>query len=92
MAQQHHHDRVLEQLRNVEGNENGTLVDAQGHPLPPCIVMERVANPSICGRPVRSRTAPRRMRCALSAVACKVVLCSLRDAMLQSFCEFVVST
>ena len=29
------------QVRNVVGNENEELVDPGGHPLPPCIVMER---------------------------------------------------
>ena len=29
------------QVRNVVDNEDGELVDPGGHPLPPCIVMER---------------------------------------------------
>lgn len=29
------------QVRNVESNEGKVVVDSCGHPLPPCIVMER---------------------------------------------------
>lgn len=29
------------QVRNVEGNTDKQIVDPRGHPLPPCIVMER---------------------------------------------------
>jgi hypothetical protein len=28
-------------VRNIESNSDKKLVDAHGHPLPPCIVMER---------------------------------------------------
>lgn len=34
-------DLRLVQVRNVEANTDGVHVDARGHPLPPCIVMER---------------------------------------------------
>ena len=33
--------QFLPQLRNVEPNTDGRHVDTCGHPLPPCIVMER---------------------------------------------------
>jgi hypothetical protein len=29
------------QVRNIEANTDENLVDPHGHPLPPCIVMER---------------------------------------------------
>lgn len=29
------------QVRSIVDNENGEVVDPDGHPLPPCIVMER---------------------------------------------------
>ena len=29
------------QIRSIEANADGAHVDANGHPLPPCIVMER---------------------------------------------------
>jgi hypothetical protein len=32
---------LLLQVRNVEPNTDNTVVDAHGHALPPCIVMER---------------------------------------------------
>lgn len=33
--------KFLPPLHSVMDNADGTLVDAQGNPLPPCIVMER---------------------------------------------------
>ena len=32
---------AVPQVRNVEGNTDKSIKDPQGHPLPPCIVMER---------------------------------------------------
>ena len=33
--------QFLPQVRNVEANDDHALLDPSGHPLPPCIVMER---------------------------------------------------
>jgi hypothetical protein len=39
---------VLVQVRDVVPNTDNTLVDSCGHPLPPCIVMERGESLDMC--------------------------------------------
>ena len=37
----HHDNEGVLQVRNVEPNAEGMIMDPCGHPLPPCIVTER---------------------------------------------------
>jgi hypothetical protein len=67
------------QVRNVEDNLDRSLVDANGNPLPPCIVMERGESLDLwVGRAQPDSTqalAVRCSSCATSMFDCVVASC-----------------
>jgi hypothetical protein len=59
------------QVRNVEGNLGGEVVDASGNPLPPCIVMERGEALDLwVARAQPDRSQAMSVRCSLSYGIC----------------------